>query len=328
MAFSEVSFSQVTLGGSKGLLRIHDADTVYPGYLYINGVYSGYTRKNEEKTNLVEDHTINLSFTLGLSRVFELYLHTVPYQDDQKSLWGPPGDTQFGVKICPSKGGHFFEWGFAGFLSFPTALHHNVPFESFSADAEGWGLLGLLSLDLKNSSLRFPLKMSVNFGYRDHDWYDHFFIASQDQLIGGCGIKFPIGSSYLFTEITGEVFMNNPEQVAFKQNSFRVTQGLRFPGPFHLVMDVGFDYDFIDYKPVIAEYRDNPYLKDYADWKIIFGIAYRTTVFKYVSREEETQKATTRLEKEKLDAIKEKRENVIKELEELRKKLDNEKKEP
>jgi hypothetical protein len=230
-----------------------------------------------------------------------------------------------GLKFhVPTRSASMF-FGLLGYVGFPTAKNHNVPYEPFSADAKGWALMGLWTVDLKNASSTFPLKISLNAGYRDHDWADRFFTDSKDQLLAGFGFKIPIRSSLLYSEVSGEFFTNNQENVAFNQNSYRFTQGFRFLGPGNLVFDLGADFELGRYVPTAEEVASKPYLKDYADWKIIFGISYRATLFKYVSAEEKLVKKRQQNDEEKMDSIKEKRGNVLKELEEIRRKLEKEK---
>ena len=328
LTISSLSYSQVTLSGGKGQLRVFDAETVYPGHLYINATYSGYAGEKETKSTF-EDHTLNLSFTLGLAKSFDMFIHLVPYQDDQKNAFGPPGDSKLGIKYQFQRKDAVTNFAILGFVSFPTAQHHNVLFEPYSSDATGWGIMGLTTFDLKNTSGMLPLKISLNVGYWDHDMADRFFSDKTDQLIGGFGFKFPVRSSLLYSEITGELFINNGDNVTFSQNSIRFTQGLRFLGPLNLVFDIAGDIELGGYKPSELELSNNPYLKDYADWKILVGATYRTTLFSYKTKEQKIKEEQRKQEENKLDSIRDKREKVAKELEELRKKLEKEKnKEP
>jgi len=318
------SFSQVSYYGGKGLLRIIEAETIHPGILAINAVYNGYAAG--DNYDFSEDHSMYLGLTVGLTEQFEILSQLVPYQDDQKHTWGPIGDTKLGVKYHIPNNSAYVKFGFVGFISIPTAVNHNVQFESYSDDAMGWGLMSLTSLDLKNLSSSIPLKLTINIGYRDHNWGDQFFAARKDQLIGGIGFKFPVRSNLLYSEVSGEYFINNTENVSPSQNFVRFTQGYRFVGPWHLICDLAADIELGGYKPDVKSKFQDPYIKDYADWKIIFGVSYRTTLFAGKTKAEKLQEEKAKLEQQELDTIQDKREKVIKDLEELRKQLEQEKK--
>ena len=320
-AFSTLT-AQVSVGGGKGLLRIYDAETVYPGLLYINPFYSFYGQEKDSRYS--EDHTLNLSFTLGLSNKFELFLHTVPYQDDQDHIWGPIGDTDIGLKYQVPKNGSPLQFALVGLVNFPTAINHNVQFEPYSSDGTGWTLFGVANLDMKNTSAAIPLKFSFNIGYRDHDMSDRFFAEKKDQLVGGFGLKFPVRSSILYSELTGEIFINNTDEVSFSENLIRFTQGIRFLGPSSLVFDLAADFE-LGGASNDARIIANEFIKDYADWKITLGATYRTTLFKHLTPQEKLARKQKQEENEKLNSIRQKREQVSKDLEELKKNLEKEK---
>lgn len=325
LVFPLSAYSQVTMAGGKGLLRVFEAETVYPGHFYFNPFYNGYfTETVAGKSN--EDHTMNLGLTLGLTNAFEVFAHLVPYQDDQTHIWGPIGDTQWGVKFHVPAKGATIQNGLLAFATFPTGVNHNLPYEPFSVDANGWGLMWLTTFDFRKGTGTLPLKLSLNLGYRDMDWSDRYFSDKKDQLLAGLGVKFPIRSSILYTELTGEIFINNPDQVQFSQNLFRVTQGIRFLGPWHLVCDIAADLGLGGDNSEDINKIINPYVKNYADWKVIVGVTYRTTLFRHLTREEKIQRKKQREEENKLDTIRKKREKVVKDLEEMKKKLEKEKK--
>ena len=170
-----------------------------------------------------------------------------------------------------------------------------------------------------------PLKISLNLGYQDQDWFDRFFSDKKDQLVAGIGLKFPIRSSLLYSELGGEFFINNSETVPFMNNLIRFTQGFRFVGPKSLIFDIAGDLR-LNSTPDKHEIHNSPFLKDYADWKIVVGMTYRFTLFKVLTAEEKVQRLEQLEEQMKREAIKEKRQKIAEELEEMRKKLEQEKK--
>lgn len=313
--------AQVTLGGSKGTLRVYDAETVYPGQLYINSFYNTYAAETA-LGGFIEDHTLNIAITLGLFNVFDFFTHVVPYQDDQVSIWGPPGNTRSGFKFYIPRKNRVFQTGFLSFVNFPTSKSFNVPYEPFTHDTMGWALMWISTWDFRSGSGNIPLKLSLNMGYEDLDWHDRFFGDIKDKLLIGIGFKFPVRSSLLYSEFTGEVFLNNTENVAFTENLLRFTQGFRFLAPLDLVCDIAADFNFggaDDLKGVRP-----PFVKEYADWKLTFGLTYRTTLFRPLTAKQKLDKQKQRQEQGKLDEIRQKREQAVRELEEMRKKIEKE----
>lgn len=333
------SVAQIAVQGGKGQLRVWDAEPVPPGQFYLSLFYSYYaekatvqvigdkTRILRESRHLLEDHTLNLNFTLGLSHIFEVFLHTVPYQDNQVDLWGPIGDTQIGIKANIPKKIGLTQYGLLGMVSLPTAPRHNVPYESFSMDAYGWGLFGLVNFDLRNTRWQIPIKFTLNLGYRDHNWHDQYFASRYDQLIYGVSIKFPIRTFVCYSEWHSEVFINNTKYISFSQNHHRYSQGFRFVGFNDFIFDLACDIRVGAPAPTAQEYAENPFLKTYADWKILLGAAYRITLFTPRTAEEKERLKREKEERRKMDEIRQQREKVIKELEELRKKVEKDRQE-
>lgn len=331
-------WAQVTLSGGKGQLRAMDADPVPAGQLYINGLYSLYLEKITtpipvgagvgQREELAVDHTLNVALTLGLSRTFELMLHAVPYQDNQRDLFGPIGDTQIGVKFHLPNRGSIFQSGLLGYVRLPTAPMHNIPYEGYSTDAFGWGLTGLASLDLRSSSLALPVKFIANIGYRDQDWGDRYFSADYDQLLFALGFKFPIRATLLYLETSGEVFVNQTDLLSLRQNLLRLSGGLRFLGPGQLVFDAAADIRLGNYTPSAAEMAVNPYLKRYADWKVLLGVTHRIQLFEPATEQDRARSERRAEEEKKNEEIRKQREQVNRELEELRKKIEKSQDQP
>jgi hypothetical protein len=323
---------QVTLQGGKGQLRVWDAEPVPPGSLYLSALYSFYAQKasvqildqgqNAIKRGLLEDHTLRFNVTWGISSVFEFMLHTVPYQDNQRDLWGPIGDTMIGLKANIPRGEGILQWGLLAMVNLPTAPQHNLPFEPFSLDAPGWAMAGLVNVDLKNTRFQVPVKLSFNAGYRDLDWHDRFFIARPDQMIAGAGFKFPVRSLLLYSEVSGDVFINNTRAVQFEQNNLRLSQGVRFVAYNRFVIDIAADVRIGRKRP--GSPVDNPYLKDYADWRILLGLSHRFNLYTHRTAQDRALLKRQTEEKEQLDDLRRQREKVGQELQDFRKSIKKE----
>lgn len=260
-----------------------------------------------------------------MARYFELYANFIPYQDDQRSLWGQIGDTQLGFKYLTPLSSNFFKLGIGGFFKFPTARVSNVAYESFSTDKPAWAMSGLLSLDFIDAMPTFPLKFNFNFGYMDHNISDQYFTSTIDQMLIGAGFQFSFRSIQFFTEYSGEIFMNNRDEVAFQQNSTRITQGIRFLGPWNNTIDLSCDVGLTQYDSLKNQ---TIFHKEYYGWKVRIGITHRFSVYKYFDKTAKLQRLKEEEERRKLEAIKKKREKVKQDLEQMKNNLEQKKKEP
>lgn len=312
-------YSQTTTCGGRGMLRVFSARTVQPSSFHINGYFLTFLI-DDLPVGLSKDHTVNLGLTYGLSRHLELTAQIVAYQDDQRHVWGPPGDTQLGLKLHLPLSTSTFGTGLRGYVIFPTAKNHDVPYEPFSSGEIAWGVTGLLTLDMTHTFPLFPLKIYANVGYLDHDVSTLFGDEITDQLILGFGFKFPISSLIFYTEYTGEIFFNAPH-VDFMNNSMRVTQGVKFVGPFNLVLDFAFDVG-------LSEDLNAFPVKKYADWKVIAGINYQFVQGGRYDRDGRlSEDERRRQDADLIEQIKKRRENVDEELEKMREKLKGDSKE-
>lgn len=309
--------AQTTMYGGRGMSRVRSARTVGSGNLYL----SAYTLHYVEKVNesLAKDHTLRLALTFGLSNLLELSASVTPYQDTQEGIWGPPGDSELGLKFCYPYSPDWLQLGIHALASFPTGAKHPVPYEPYSSGKLGWAMLGLLTLDLREHSPFIPFQLNLNAGYMDHDVRDRYFEDRKDQALVGAGIKFPVKGSVLYFEYTAEIFLNNPE-VPFEKNSMRLTPGFKFVGPWNLIYDIAVDVLLTDERSPGG--RD-PFVRDYADWKLILGVTYPFSLLRYVKQERQLEQ---RRALEGMEEIRAKREEAAKALEELRKRLEQERK--
>lgn len=317
--------AQTALTGGKGILRLYEAETVTPGRLYFNTFFSYFAVEMADANALAKDITLQVGVTCAFNRRVEAFLHVVPVQTDQQHLWGPPGDTRLGVKFNLLRHGRR-QAALAATVDFPTACVHPIPFEPFSDGAFGHTLFAIGSLDLRRV-FGSPLKAAVNLGYRTHDAGRPLFSGKTDQLVGGAGLKWLFKSTLFYSEVTGELFIRQPA-VTLRQNSLRFSQGVKFPGRGGLIFDAAVDVELGRYRPAPTETTAQPrWWADYADWKLIFGVTYRAEVLRGLDEQRRLEKIQRREEKNNLEQIREKRQKVSKELEELKRRLEEEKKE-
>lgn len=319
--------AQTALTGGKGILRLYEAETVSPGRLYVNPYISFFAAKMPQANALAKDYTLQVGMTLGFSRWLEGFLQVVPYQTDPNHLWGPPGDTRLGLKLHVPRRGKFAQMGLVALAKIPTGRTYPLPFEPYAEKSFGYSLIGVLSCDLRRFSNTLPLKFAANLGYQCHDADNQFLRGQSDQLVGGVGVKWLVRSSLIYSEVTGQVFINNPN-IAFQQNLLRFTQGIKFSHRSGLIFDAAFDLELGRYVPTVVESAARPrFLEDYADWKLIIGVTYRTVLFKAWDEQYKQAEKKQREQENNLEQIREKRQKVNKELEEYKKRLEEEKKE-
>ncbi|NOZ62689.1 MAG: hypothetical protein GXO74_13540 [Calditrichaeota bacterium] len=317
LGFNSAVHSQIGLTGGKGMLRVLSADPIKPADIIVQWNISTYM-KQASKTVLAKYYRSNLNVTVGLAHYLEAYLNVIPYQDDQEHLWGMRGDTQIGIKYLTPLRTNFFRFGLAGTFKIPTAGTPNVPFESFSTGKAAWTVTGLLTFDFLKVMPRHPIKINLNVGYMDHDVTDTYFTSQIDQMFVGAGLKFSIRSLQFFTEYSSEVFFNNPD-LPYNQNSSRITQGLRFLGPWNNVIDVNFDIALTQYDSLK---NTDIFHKEYYRWKVRVGITHRFSVYKYFDKSAKFQRMKEEEERRKLEAIKKKRQKVKQDLERMKKSLE------
>jgi len=320
--FFKGGMSQISFTGGKGLCRVLEADPITPTDIFLNANITSFMQQGTSVA-LTKYHTLNINLTVGLAKYLEGYFNFVPYQEDQHNTWGQIGDTQLGLKYLTPLSSKIFKFGLAGYYKFPTAIYPNVPFDVFSTDKPGWGIKALLSLDFLPVMPKLPLKFSMNFGYLDHDIYDQYFSSEIDQLFIGAGLKYSVRSIHFYTEYSGEIFSNNPDQVAFNQNSIRLTQGILFLGPWNNTINVSFDLALTQYDSLE---NVDIFHKEYCSWRVMIGISHRFSVYKYFDKTAKLERKRRQEELQKLEAIKKKRQKVKQDLNKMKNELEKGKK--
>ncbi len=315
--FLAPAHGQIGLTGGKGMLRVLSAEPVKPADIFVHWNVSTYM-KQAGKASLAKYYRSNLNVTVGLAHYLEAFLNFIPYQDDQEHLWGMRGNTLLGIKYLTPLRNNFFKFGLAGTFKIPTAGMGNVPFETFFTDKVSWGITGLITMDFLKVMPRHPLKLNFNVGYLDHDVSDTYFTSQIDQLFIGAGFKFSIRSVQLYTEYSGEIFFNN-QDISFSQNLTRISQGIRFLGPWDNVIDISFDIALTQYDSLK---NTDIFHKEYYKWQIRAGITHRFSVYKYFDKEAKLKRRKEEEERRKLKMIEEKRRKVKQDLERMKKSLE------
>ena len=97
----------------------------------------------------------------------------------------------------------------------------------------------------------------------------------------------------------------------------RLTQGVKFLGPFNFIVDFGLD---IGLSRGLESFPQP--LHKYADWKIITGLTYHFKMGKVHGYAAKETKIDRKKESRALEAVKKKRKNVEQDLKEKRKSLE------
>ena len=325
VALSLPCYSQTTIHGGRGLMRVLTAEPIGRGQFFINTYFQTFLDPSKRNQSLGKDHTLSLGFTLGVTRRTEITVSPVLYQDDQKHVWGPPGDMRVGLKYASPLSFGAFSTGLHLFANIPIAKNHNIPYEPYSSGKFSGGLAGLVTVDMTDVFPLTPLKLYFNLGYQDHDFTDQPFIDEEDQYLVGAGLKFPVRSIVFYTEYTGEIFANNPG-VSGKENSTRLSQGLKILGPWNLVIDLAADFGLDKPATEIGVPLYAKYKKDFADWKVILGLNYQVGGR---GGSERRPAAAARLREDKratqeLEQIRVERENAEKNLQRMQESLEAE----
>ncbi len=255
--------AQTTLAGGRGMLRVQSAKTVQAGSFVTNSFFSTFFHKGPQGN--VYDHTWNFGLTYGLTDHLEAAARILAYQDDQRHRYSPPGYTELSLKWNWPRSWRRVHTGVQGRLRLPTAQNNNVPFEPYSSGNVGWGASFLASYDVPG---RIPLQLGFNFGYFDHDIGTFLKKGSTDQIVFGAGFKVAARAIIFYTEYTGEIFLNQPG-LAFRNNSMRLTHGVKFRAPFNLLLDIGGDVGLSR-----LPNRPSGPVHEYADWKLFAGLSY------------------------------------------------------
>ena len=316
-SIAPASYSQIGLTGGKGLLRVLSADPIKPADILVSLNVSTYM-KQASKASLTKYYRSNLNVTVGLAHYLEAYLNWIPYQDDQQHLWGMRGNTRLGIKYLTPIRNNFFKFGVLTNFIIPTASEANVPFETFSTDKFSWSVAGLLSFDFLKIMPRHPFKLNFNIGYIDHDVTDTYFTSTIDQLFIGGGVKFSIRSFQFYTEYSGEIFFNNKD-LPFNRNLTRISQGIRFLGPWDNVIDVSFDIALAKHDSLE---NIDIFHKEYYKWQVRAGITHRFSVYKYFDKTARLKRMKEEEERRKLEAIKKRRQKVKEDIKKMKKSLE------
>jgi len=350
------------LNSGKGLTHLRSAWNLKPGYLTLYG----RTRFFGKVASLAPDQATAVTYwdvqgafsiNYGISDHIELAISPVMYQDTHKGTSGYnfPDDLFLGLKMGSyNLKGTSLTWAVSLNSRFPTAKHHNVPFEPYSAGTIEWGFTGMLTYSKDPLYPEDNLNIHVNLGYVNHNdvgeklsqlSYDNVSVTNMSQqVLYGIGMKIPSSEFDFSIELYGNKFLQQPPRgTAYSvENYIYLTPGVSFRANRWLTLNFATDLRLTpDKDETLYTYGGQIYdMPNYPGWRINLGlniVLLPTSVYKLSDKDILMRKAENRRElfeqiikeqretesaEEELERIKEERRKAERELERLRRILE------
>ncbi|MBN1351245.1 hypothetical protein JXJ21_17640 [candidate division KSB1 bacterium] len=287
-------------------------------------------------------------------------LSPIMYQDNHKPSskgYNIPDDIFLGLKFGSygSKGSSL-TYGGALTFRFPTAEHHNVIFEPYSAGTVEVEAAGLLTYSRDPLYPEDALNVHFNLGYVNHNDVgqklslnaeDTVHVNSMSQeLLYGVGVKIPSTQFDFSIELYGNAFMQKPPKTAYSlENYLFFSPGITYKAYRWLSIDFAADFLLSNSQNDESEYDFLPRfhgMPNYPSWRVNMGFRFillPITTYRVSEKDILMRKAESRRElfeqiikeqretesaEEELDRIKEERRKAERELERLRRILEGE----
>lgn len=297
------SLNATPMTGGIGLLYVHSARTLSPGYLDFNAGtrYFGKIANfgSDQKAYTLWTVRMFTSMNYGLNEHLELAFSPVLYQDTNKGGGGFskesvnfPDNMLLSVKFG-SYGALESPLLYGGQLTLllPTARQHNIIYEDYTAGRIEAGLTGLISY---YSNVTFPdegWSLHGNIGYLNHndvgmELTDHpddpTPNAMSSEILFGMGALFPAGTFDFSVELNARTFLNRPPETAYsREYSSYLTPAIYYkPAPW-ISIEYGMDFRLFSGED-ISEYASDgsTHLKppptenfpNYPSWRGILGV--------------------------------------------------------
>ncbi len=303
----------------KDIFRVQSGETIGKKTLALNFYQATHCREDKRPSGASRVNSFTalaMTVTYGLLNSIDLAVDLVPWQDDYSStVWGPLGDTRLGLKWrIPQYFGENMHVGLTGFVFFPTAKQHRIPYEQYSASATSFGGKLLYTWDTKLGSSH--TKFYLNGGYMKWNGEDDdnpIPLDKKDQILIGLGTKFSVRKVVLMAEYTREQFTET-DSLSSKEQAHRFNVGLKFPFIYGLSLDLGYEHS------LSADDPATPFVADYHDWKFIVSLKKMY----FFNKDEERRKRLMLLERirqeeeERLKALQEEREKVEEDIDDLK----------
>ena len=348
------------LNGGTGLTYIKSAWNLKPGYLTLYGRtrFFGKVASFAEQASAITFWDVQGAFSInyGISDHIELAISPIMYQDTHKgnSGYNFPDDLFLGLKFGSyNLKGSSLTWAISLDSRFPTAKHHNVPFEPYSAGTVEWGFTGMLTYSRDPLYPDDNLNIHANFGYVNHNDVgeklnnfsnENVVTNMSQQLLYGFGMKIPSSEFDFLVELYGNKFLQRPpKSTAYSLEDYiYFSPGVSYRAYRWLTLNFTTDLRLSSDKDE-STYTfawQIPDMPNYPSWRINLGlniILLPTSVYKLSDKDILMRKAESRRElfeqiikeqretesaEEELDRIKEERRKAERELERLRRILE------
>jgi len=354
------------VNGGLGLSYVRSAWVLKPGYLIFTtqSRFFGKVSSPTEK-NAITYWDVQGSFSLnyGISDHFEVALTPIMYQDNHRGGKGYnfPDDIFLSLKIGSYNiKNSSINYGFLIQTRFPTAEHHNVVFEPYSAGTVSWGFLGLGTYSKDPLYPEDNMNVHLNLGYTNHNDVGQKLGPNEDidtvsvnsmtqELTYGLGIKLPTAEFDFALELHGNSYIQKPpKETAYScENFIYLTPSIAFRAYRWLSLYFGTDLRLSSNNDETLYYSNLNKLDDmpnYPSWRINLGAKITllpTKIYKVSEKDILIKKAESRRElfeqiireqretesaEEELERIKSERRKAERELERLRRILEGESK--
>lgn len=305
-----------------------------------------------------------LNFSYGLSKHLEISATPVVYQDANlpSNKVSAPHEvflsTKFGSFTSP---GRTLTYGVAASARIPTGDAQNVAFERYASEGVGWGLSGLLSYSNDPLYPTDATNFHMNLGYWNHNDVGSELVGSgataitpdkvSQELLYGVGLQIPRETMAFTLEIHGNAFLKKPPAAAYsRENYLYFTPGVSYQPVKWVSLNLGIDLRLINTGDETTYAAGTPGADrtlpgsqpNYPGWRINFGTSFnllQATAHRDSEREMLMRKAESRRElfeeivreqrdtesaEAELERIRAERIRAEKELERLRRILEDE----
>lgn len=360
--------SATTSLGGEGLFYVHSARVIPKGFLeWYNGIH--YFGKIANFEGQQKPYTLwNVQgftcFNYGLSSRLEFGISPIVYQDTNK---GGKDAANFSDDLLISvkygsiqKLESHFIFGTMFYTRIPTAKHHNIIYEPYTAGRLEVGFNTLFSY---YRNVTFPdegWSLHANAGYLNHydvgkeltdNPDDQTPESMSSEILLGLGFLYPAGSFNFSLEVNGRYFLTRPPETAYSREDMTyLTAGVYYKLYRWMTIEMAFDVsllneeDLSEYSPATG--LPSPPSEDfpnYPTWRGLIGLKFNILPYHFSSSEDvllrqrtrdrrailerlmNEQKETEDAESE-LSKIRSERKRVEEELERLRQLMEEEKK--
>ena len=274
------------INGIRGPVYLIPGWNLLKGDLVIHG-HSRFYFKNEvhelqdQPTQAVTFWDAQGSFNIfyGIGKYYGIELAQVIYQDNHKGGKGYnlPDDLYLKIKVA-SLGTQTMPFNFGVQLSsrIPTAKHHNIPFEPYSAGKLEFSIMGLASYSQNLLNPEDTYNLHVNIGYLDHNDAGaeiNTTSSSSKEFIYGAGIVYPVTKFDFSLEVYGNRHLSRPPEAAYSRyNYVYVTPGITYHPYYWLSVVFGFDYRLTAARPNQSAHTISQSTPVFPTWRVNLGV--------------------------------------------------------